>query len=115
MAWNKFVFRLAEAEHQAALGDDVRGDFLGPRQHVERGAVLRARTHQRREAFDGFEVVVENLRSGVEHGLQAIALRVEIGHEDLDDHASGPRRARPEWSGQNAARRRLSGHRARRR
>ena len=60
---------------------------LAAPEHFQRGRVLRARTHQRGQPLDGFQVVVENLGAGVEHGFQTIALRVEIRHEHLDDDA----------------------------
>ena len=48
-------------------------------QHLERRPVFGARTHDRREPFHRLHVVIENLRRGVEHELDAPILRVEIG------------------------------------
>ena len=81
----KFRFRFAQPEHDAALGDDVRCKFLRAAQDLERGAVFRARTHRGREPLDRLEVVIENLGRGVEHELDAPILRVKIGHEHFDD------------------------------
>ena len=44
----------------------------------------RERT-DRREPLDRFHVVIENLRRGVEHELDAPILRVKIGDEHFDD------------------------------
>ena len=49
-------------------------------------SVFCARTHQRREAFDRFHVVIVDVRARVEHALDASILRVKIGHQHFDDY-----------------------------
>ena len=63
----------------------VRRQLFRALQNLERGAVFRARTHDRREPLDRLHVVIKNLRRGIEHDLDAPILRVKIGHEHFDD------------------------------
>ena len=81
-----FVAALAEAEHDAALGRDLAIDHrLGFFQHAEAALVLRARADERGEAFDRFDVVVEDVRACIHDHLQRPVAVIEIGHEHLDD------------------------------
>ena len=52
-------------------------------QDIERRAVFRAGTHERREAFHRFHVVIEDIGRGIEHDLDAPILRVKVGHQEL--------------------------------
>ena len=68
------------------LGRDVSVDhLLRLFQDGEGALVFRAGADERGEAFDGFEVVVEDVRAGVHHQLQCPVAVVEIGDEDFDD------------------------------
>ena len=80
-------FRLffAQAEHHAALGDNTRSEFLRPAQNSQGRPILRARAHQRCQAFDRFHVVIVNVRASIEHDLDAPILRVKIGNKHFDD------------------------------
>ena len=56
------------------------------RKTCKRGTVLCARTHQRREAFHRFHVVVVDIRASVENNLDAPILGVKIRNEHFDNH-----------------------------
>ena len=87
----ELVFFFAEAEHEAALGGDfaaeLDGHFLGAFQDVEAARIHGAAAHERGEALHGFEVVIEDVGLGLEHGEEGVVLAVEVGHEDLDGDA----------------------------
>ena len=75
-----------EAEHEAGFGGDVAVDhLLGFLQDGERALVLGTGADERGEAFDGFEVVIEDVRAGVHDQLESPVAVVEIGDEDFDD------------------------------
>src|SRR5688500_4753397 len=59
---------LAEAEHDAGLGDEPL--LFGGLEELERAVVLRLRADALVEARDRFHVVVQDLRTLVEHELE---------------------------------------------
>jgi hypothetical protein len=65
---NHFLEGFTEAEHQAALGGDLRREFPGSGQQPQRAVVGGAAAHLPLQPFHGFEVVVEAHRLGIEHG-----------------------------------------------
>lgn len=83
-----FFLSLAKAEHQAGFCGDVAVDHLFCLfQDGKRALVFRTGTDERGEAFDGFEVVVEDVGAGVHDELEGPVAVVEIGDEDFDDDA----------------------------
>ncbi len=78
-------FRLAESEHEAALGDGLRVHLTHATQHVEREAVFGAGADHRGQALHRLEVVVEDIRLCVDHGADRVVLAVEVRREHLDD------------------------------
>ena len=81
----EFGVRLAQAQHQAGLGP--RPGLRGAAQDGEGPAVVGLRADGRLEAFDGFEVVVEDVGFGLQHGADGGRIALEIGHEDFDGRA----------------------------
>lgn len=84
--FENFVFGFSETEHDAAFGGDFAvNHFLGSLQDAQGAAVLGTEADEGREAFDGFQVVPEDVRTGIHHGAQGRFLFVEIGGEHFDD------------------------------
>ena len=82
----KFRPLFAEPEHHSAFCDDLGGKLLRFTQDVERGPIFRARTHGRRQPFDGFHVVIEDVGRGLEDDLDAPFLGVKVGNQNLYDN-----------------------------
>ncbi len=74
--------RLAEAEHNAGFCDEAAA--LGVAQHA--AATIIARLHANRflQTLNGFNVVVKNIRSGIEHEIDLIKVSLEVWHEHLN-------------------------------
>ena len=49
--------------------------------------ILGTGTHERSEAFDGFEVMIEDVWASIHDHLQGPVAIIEIGYEHLDDDA----------------------------
>jgi hypothetical protein len=83
-----FGFGFTEAEHEAGLGvERVLGPLPGFGQNAERTIIGGTMTNGWGEATDRFQVVIENVRLGVEHRLDGIVLVVEVRGQNLDDSA----------------------------
>ncbi len=63
-----FRLRFAEAEHETAFGHGFRPQFFGAAQELEGELVFGPRADDRGEAFDRFEVVIEDVRRCRQHG-----------------------------------------------
>ena len=63
------LLRLAEADHEAALGQPVGVELLGVAQDLQRAPELRLRPHRRVQARHGLDVVVEGVGPGVDDRL----------------------------------------------
>ncbi len=83
--------RLAQAEHEAALGGAFcprfGGQFFGAFEHMQAAVVLGAAAHQRCQALHGFQVVVEDVRARFHDRLKGVVLAIEIRHKDFDGDA----------------------------
>ncbi len=76
MVCRQLVRRLAEAEHQARLGEHAGPVALGMRKHVERLPVARARVaHRVREPLDRLDVLREHLDAGIDDRLDVARAR----------------------------------------
>ena len=62
----QFVGLFAEADHHAGLGNADRVELLCIAQQLERALIARAGAYDAIEPRDGFGVVVENFRLGVD-------------------------------------------------
>ena len=86
----QLVARLAETDHQRALGVDRVADLAGHRlgvvEDAEAALPAGALADRLLEPPDGLEVVVEDVGPGVHHGAQRGVGAVEVGDEDLDAH-----------------------------
>ena len=84
----KLQLRLAEAEHEAALGGALGAHFtghgLGTLQDMEAAGILRPAANERGEALHGLQVVIEDVRAGLHDHFEGIVFAVEVWHEDLD-------------------------------
>ena len=56
-------------------------------EHFERSIVFRLYANGFLEAFDGFDVVVENIGIRFEHGIEEFEIALEVGSEDFDSGA----------------------------
>ena len=81
------LLRLAEPNHEPALRQPVRVEFLGVPEHLERTLELRLRPDGRVEARDRLDVVVERVGRGIYDGHYRGAVPLEVGGEDLDGAA----------------------------
>ncbi len=92
----QLVARLAQADHQRALGvdrvADLAGHLLGPAQDVQAAIPAGTLADRLLEPLHGLEVVVEDVGPGVHDRAQAVVRAVEVGDQHLDAHA---RRGRP--------------------
>ena len=76
---------LAQAQHDAGLGEDRRIEPLHRLQQAQRGIIARARADHRIEPRDGFQIVVVHVRSRGDDRLDGgLVLVAEIRGEDLD-------------------------------
>ncbi len=82
--------RLAEPHHDARFGGHSGSQALGEAEHRERAAVARLRPNRLREPLDGLEIVVEDVRAGLQHRAERGLLALEIRGQDL--HPRGRRR-----------------------
>ena len=79
------VQRLAQAEHDARLGGDVRVAGLELLDEVQRPLIVRSRARLPVEPRHGLEVVVEDVRRGVFQDLERdVHAPAEVRHQDLD-------------------------------
>src|SRR5436190_182390 len=67
----QFRFGFTEAEHHPALRHNFRRKLLRLAEDIEGCPIFCARTHQRSQAFDCLQVVIENVGRGIEHDLDA--------------------------------------------
>ena len=78
----------AESEHDSGFGGDVAVDHeLGFFKYRKGALILGTGADEGGEAFDRFEVVVEDVGAGIHDHLQRPIAVVEIGNEDFDDDA----------------------------
>ena len=82
------VERLAEAEHEAGLGD--RAALARVLEDLVAARVARLDADLARQPRHGLEVVGEHVGVGVEHDVDELGLALEVAGEDLERH----RRAR---------------------
>ena len=75
---------LAESDHEAGLGEHRRVELLHLLQQPDRGEVARAGPHGEILRRHGFEIVIEHVGLGRDHGLDRAVLAQEIGGEHLD-------------------------------
>ena len=81
----QFVIGLAEAEHDARLGEHLRAAPLGMGQHPQRLLVTGARiAHRMGQAPYGLDVLREHFETRVDHGIDIRRHPLEIGHQSLD-------------------------------
>ena len=82
-----FLLRLAEADHDAALGAEAEV-LLRAGEHVERALVVGLRADAAVEPRDRLDVVVEEVGPRLEHDVgAAFHDAAEVGDEDLDGAA----------------------------
>ena len=87
---------LAEPDHHARLGEDVRRLALDALEQPQRGIVTRARADRRIEPRHRFEIVVVDVGPGLDDRLdRALALVAEVGRQDFDRRARRVRGAAP--------------------
>ena len=79
-----FLAGLAQAHHQARLGEHRGVDFLHPRKKPQRREVARAGPDRRIEPWHGLEVVVEDIGARRHDRLDGSGLAHEIRRQDLD-------------------------------
>ena len=84
---------LAQAHHDARLGEHGGRQLLHLLQQPQRGEVARARADLEIEPRHRLEVVVVDVGPRLHHGLDRALLAQEVGGEHLD---GGRRRARPD-------------------
>jgi hypothetical protein len=81
-------FGFAEAEHETRLGVQRGGGPLrGLGQDTERPIISGAMTDRWGEATNGFEIVIKDMRLGIEHDLDGSGVVVEVRGEHLNDDA----------------------------
>ena len=79
------VVALAQAEHEAGLGQDVGAVLLCVRQDGERLVVARAGVaHGMRQPAYGLDVLGEHVQAGIENGLDVAEHAVEVGGQRFD-------------------------------
>src|SRR5215217_178817 len=81
------LFDFAETDHKTALGQAFRAQLLGVAQHLQGALVLRLRADRIVEAGNSLDVVVEGVRTGINDGLDRVAIPLEVGGQDLDGAA----------------------------
>ena len=81
----QFGLSLPQTKHDSTLGHHVRRKLFGSAQNLERGLVTGARPDEWGQPFDGFQVVIVNLRTGIEHELNTPVPGMKIRHQDLDN------------------------------
>ena len=78
-----FFRRLAQPHHQPRLGQHVRAKTASRTQHVERLAVIRLRPHAPVQPRNGFHIVIEDMRRGVEHARDGFQIAAEIRRQNF--------------------------------
>ncbi len=76
-----FLFLLANAEHDAALGHEAA--LLGVVEHPQGAVVARGFADRALEALHGLHVVVENVGLGVEDDVQVLGLALKVRRENF--------------------------------
>ena len=79
-----FVPLFAEAHHEAGLGGDAGPIGARPVQQLEGARIPAARTGHAVQARHRFDVVVEDVRTRVEHGVERRLDALEVGDQHLD-------------------------------
>ena len=79
-----FVPLLAEADHDAGLGEHRRIEFLHLLQQADRMEIARARPHGQIARRHGFEIVVEHVGLGRDHLFERAVLAQKIGRQHFD-------------------------------
>src|SRR5207237_3539853 len=79
-----FMALLAEAHHDARLGEDGGVDLLDPLQQPDRMEVARAWAHAKIARGHGLEIVVEAIRFRRADTLERAVLAQKIGREKFD-------------------------------
>ena len=80
-----FGLGFSQTQHETALGHRLGSDLLGPLQKLEGKMVLSPRAYHGGEALNRLEVVIENVRGGIEDGSEGFVLAVEVGNQHLND------------------------------
>ena len=78
------VQRFAQPDHQAGFGENLGTGAFGVIQKTQRGVVARAGTDRRIKMRHRFEVVVEDIRRGIEYLLRGSPFAQEIRRQHLD-------------------------------
>ena len=82
-----FLIGLAQAQHQAGLGDDRGAMALGVLQHPQGLLVTGARiTHLIGQAFDRLDVLREDLQAGVHHACDGCMVAIEVRGQGFHHH-----------------------------
>jgi hypothetical protein len=83
----QLLLLLAEAQHDARLGDELGVRLLGDAQHVERLAEVRAAVaHVRRQALGGLDVVREDVEARVCDELDHFRIAGVVADQGFDEH-----------------------------
>ena len=82
---------LAEADHDAGFGEDLRVELLHALQQPHRMEVARAGTHRDVKRGHGFEVVVEDVGLGGHDLFKRALLAQEIRRQDFNGRAGAGR------------------------
>src|SRR5678815_4495194 len=78
---------LAQADHDAGLGRNVRTILPRAIEQLERAPISAAGTGHAVEARNGFDVVIQDVWPGVEDGVQRCLDALEVGDEHFDPAA----------------------------
>ena len=82
--FDHFIFCFAKAEHDAGFGVDGWSDFLDSPEEVNRAHILGLWPNSSIEAWNGFRVVVEDIRMCAAHDFDCKASSPEVGREHFD-------------------------------
>ena len=77
-----FRGRFAEAEHDTGFRDEAAA--LGVAQHAAAAIIARLHANGFLQTLNRFNVVVKNIRSGIEDEIDLIKVALEIWHEHLN-------------------------------
>src|SRR6266545_568411 len=80
---------LAQAQDDPGLGDERRRGTAGPPEELERALVAAAVSRDLVEPRHRLDIVVEDIRPGLDHGRQRGAIALEIGDQQLHPAADG--------------------------
>ena len=81
---DELVVLLAETDHQAGLGRDVRRVAARALEQLQRARIAAARARHAVQPRHRFGVVIQHVRPRVEHGLQRPLVALEIGNQHFD-------------------------------